>query len=128
MHENRIFRTRTFSRWMLKSGLTDQALCSAVIEMISGLIDADLGSNVVKKRIALPGHGKRNSTRSIVATKFANQWFFLYGFNKSELANISSHELKTIQVIARIFLEFDDEQLTHAIATGELVEVHDEKS
>lgn len=112
---------------MQKSGLTDQALYSTVVEMISGLIDADLGGNIVKKRIALPGHGKRNSTRSIVATKFANHWFFLYGFNKSERANISSHELKTIQEIGIILLEFDDEQLSHAIATGELVEVHDEK-
>lgn len=112
---------------MLKSGLTDQALYSAVVEMISGLIDADLGGNIVKKRIAPPGRGKRNSARIIVATKFVNRWFFLYGFNKNERTNIAPRELKVIQEIAKNLLEFNDRQLAHAIATGELTEVHDEK-
>lgn len=40
---------------MRKTGLTDDALCAAVTEMAQGLIDADLGGHVVKKRIALPG-------------------------------------------------------------------------
>jgi len=40
---------------MRKTGLTDKALCTAVSEMESGLIDADLGGGVVKKRVALPG-------------------------------------------------------------------------
>jgi hypothetical protein len=40
---------------MRKAALSDAALCRAVIEMAAGLIDADLGGQVVKKRIALPG-------------------------------------------------------------------------
>lgn len=53
----RIFITRTFTRWMRKAGLADQALCQAVSEMSQGLIDANLGGNVVKKRVPLPGRG-----------------------------------------------------------------------
>jgi hypothetical protein len=41
----RVFRTRTFSRWMRKANLTDNALCDAVSEMVQGLIDADLGGH-----------------------------------------------------------------------------------
>jgi hypothetical protein len=41
--------------------LTDQILCQAVAEMEKGLIDADLGGGVVKKRVALPGRGKSGS-------------------------------------------------------------------
>jgi hypothetical protein len=71
----RVFKTRSFARWALKAGLSDDALCRAVAEMVSGLIDADLGGGVVKKRVALPGHGKRGSSRTLVATNRADRWF-----------------------------------------------------
>ena len=48
-----VFRTRTFTRWMRKAGLTDAGLHAAVSEMVQGLVDADLGGHLVKKRIAL---------------------------------------------------------------------------
>lgn len=51
----RVFKTRHFSRWMRKTELTDQALCEAIVAMEQGLIDADLGGGVIKKRVPLPG-------------------------------------------------------------------------
>ncbi|NCW39895.1 MAG: hypothetical protein EBV79_06665 [Betaproteobacteria bacterium] len=56
---SRVFKTRHFSRWMRKTGLTDSSLCTAVLEMAQGLIDADLGGGVFKKRVGLAGRGKR---------------------------------------------------------------------
>jgi hypothetical protein len=103
----RVFRTRTFTRWMKKAGLTDDALCDAVSEMAQGLVDADLGGHVVKKRVALPGQGKRSGARTIVATKMAEHWFFLYGFGKNERANIDKDELKVLQEVAKELLGFD---------------------
>jgi hypothetical protein len=121
-----VFRTRTFTRWMGNAGLTDAALCEAVLEMAHGLIDADLGGHVVKKRVALPGQGKRGGARTIVATRLADRWFFLYGFGKNERGNIDKDELKVFQEMARDFLGFDDRQLATLLASGELVEVcHD---
>ncbi|HLR13312.1 MAG TPA: type II toxin-antitoxin system RelE/ParE family toxin, partial [Burkholderiaceae bacterium] len=70
----RVFKTRTFTGSMKKAGLTDAALCAAVEEMSQGLIDADLGGYVVKKRVALSGQGKRGGARTIVATKMAGRW------------------------------------------------------
>lgn len=55
----RIFKTKAFTRWTRKNGLSDDALRQAVAEMENGLIDADLGGGVVKKRVATPGQGKR---------------------------------------------------------------------
>ena len=118
-----MFRTRTFTRWMRKAGLTDGALCEAVSEMVQGMVDADLGGCIVKKRVALPGQGKRGGARTIVATKLAGRWFFLYGFNKNERANIDKDELKVFQEMAKELLAFDDRQLADAVATGEIVEV-----
>jgi hypothetical protein len=50
----RVFKTRQFAKWMRKTDLTDGALCLAVREMQSGLVDADLGGDVLKKRVAFP--------------------------------------------------------------------------
>lgn len=119
----RVFQTRTFTRWMRKIGLPDKVLCEAVVEMTQGLVDADLGGHIVKKRIALPGQGKRGGARTIVATKMANRWFFLYGFGKNERANIDKDELKMLQELAKDLLGFDDKQLAIALMAGEIVEV-----
>ena len=122
--KQRIFKTRSFTRWMRKAGVTDGTLRNAVSEMVQGLIDADLGGGVVKKRVALPGHGKRSGARVIVATKLLDRWFFLYGFNKGERNNIDKDELKMLQELAKELLGFDDRQLAIALAAGELQEVN----
>ena len=97
----RIFKTRHFVRWMRKTNLTDDALCTAVSEMDAGLIDADLGGGVVKKRVALPGRGKSGSTRTLVATNKGDRWFFVFGFEKNERANISKKELEALQTYSQ---------------------------
>jgi len=66
--------------------------------MEKGLIEANLGGDVVKKRLALPGRGKRGGARTLVATNKDNRWFFLFGFRKNERANITSEELEGLDV------------------------------
>ncbi|MFA7346985.1 MAG: type II toxin-antitoxin system RelE/ParE family toxin [Desulfurivibrionaceae bacterium] len=121
----RIFKTRTFSRWMQKSALSDDALSRAVFEMAQGLVDADLGGRVVKKRVALPGRGKSGGVRTIVATNRGDRWFFMYGFEKNERANIDKDELKFFQEVAKELLGFTESQLTAALIAGEIMEVCD---
>lgn len=77
----------------------------------------------MKKRVALPGQGKRGAARTIVATKKLGHWFFLYGFNKNERSNIDKDELKVLQEVARELLGLDDRELSIALAAGEIVEV-----
>lgn len=121
----RVFRTKSFTRWMRKSGLSDSALSAAVSEMASGLVDADLGGYLVKKRVALPGKGKRGGARTIVATRLAGRWFFLYGFGKNERANIYAAELRALQEVANDLLGLNDRELAKALTSGVLVEVSD---
>ncbi len=124
----RIFRTRYFSRWMRKAKLADNALCMAVAEMENGLIDADLGGGVVKKRVALPGRGKSGSTRTLVATNRRDRWFFLFGFEKNERANITVEELEALKGLAKQLLDRTQDQLDEAILDGSLQEIcHDQK-
>jgi hypothetical protein len=54
-----IYKTRWFARWARKEGLSDTALRRAIDEMTKGLYEADLGGDLLKKRIARPGEGKR---------------------------------------------------------------------
>lgn len=78
----RIFKTRYFSRWMRKTELSDELLYRAICEMEQGLIDADLGGGLFKKRIALPKKGKSGSTRTLLATNKDDRWFFVFGYER----------------------------------------------
>jgi hypothetical protein len=80
-----IYKTRNFTRWARKTGLNDSLLKTAVLEIRSGLLEADLGGGIVKKRIALTGRGKRGSTRTLLATNRDNKWFFVLVLRRTNL-------------------------------------------
>lgn len=103
--------------------MTDAALIEAIAQMERGLIDADLGGNLFKQRVALPGRGKSGSTRTLIATRFEEVWFFVYGFEKSERDNISARELALYQRLARELLGLTEAQLATALAGQALMEV-----
>lgn len=124
----RILKTRTFNRWMRKTLLTDTALLKAIDEMEQGLVDADLGGNVYKKRVALPGRGKSGSTRTLIATNRQDRWFFMFGFEKNDKENITQAELAYLQEVAQIFLGYSSDELQLAIAKGEFLEVYYDKA
>jgi hypothetical protein len=123
MPKQRIFKTKTFNKWMIKSDLSDSDIQSAVEEMKNGLIDANLGGNVFKKRVALSGRGKSSSARTIVASRLSNYWFFMYGFNKNEKSNIDKTELRYFQELAKTFLDLNSTQLNIALNNQELWEI-----
>lgn len=123
MTKKRAFKTKTFTRWMRKTELRDQDLLLAVAEMDAGLINADLGGNVFKKRIALPGMGKRAGVRTIVASKFSKTWFFLFGFVKNEKDDINNDELVHLQEAAARLLSLTDQDIEEAILSGDLKEL-----
>ncbi len=119
----RILKTRLFSRWLRKTSLKDDTLLNAIDEMEKGLIDADLGGGVFKKRVAAPGRGKRGGNRVLIATNRENRWVFIFGFEKNDRENITQTELAFLQGIARDLLECPDSALEKAIRDGELLEV-----
>jgi hypothetical protein len=123
MKMERVFKTRPFSRWARKARLIDDALCVAVAEMANGLIDADLGGGVVKKRVALPGRGKSGGSRTLVATNKADRWFFVFGFEKNERANIADKELEALQATAADLLKLSSGELDDAVTQEILQEI-----
>jgi hypothetical protein len=106
--------------------MSDSLLEIAVLEIQRGLLEADLGGGVVKKRIALPGRGKRSSTRTFLATNKKDKWFYLFGFEKSERVNFSENELDSLKKLAKDLLGLTASQIAVALGEGVLVEVKDE--
>ena len=123
----RVFKTRTFARWSRRAALPDRTLCAAVEEIAAGLVDADLGGNVLKKRVPLPGRGKSGGARVLIATRMGERWFFLHGFAKNERGTIDDRELAVLQMTAEALLEMDLLSLGRALQAGELTEICDEE-
>ena len=122
----RVFKNKWFQKWAAKEGLDDEALRAAFEEMENGLIDAELGGHVVKKRVALPGRGKRGGSRTLVVYQQADKAFFVYGFAKNERANINDKELKALKLLATQLLGYTNPALIKAIEAGELIEVNND--
>src|SRR5258706_13574936 len=119
----RAFITRHFSRWLSKTDLAVEALCKAIEEMEGGLFDANLGAELLKKRVALPGRGKRGSSRTLVATNQLDRWFFVFGFEKNDRDNISTNDLIALKALAADQLRLDLIQIKTAVAANALQEI-----
>jgi hypothetical protein len=91
--------------------------------MKRGLIDANLGGGIIKKRVALPGRGKRGSARTLVATNKANRWFFVFGFEKNDRDNINAKELSVLKALASDLLRLGGAELSAAVAAKTLQEI-----
>ncbi len=119
----RIFKNKAFNKWAGKEGLNDEVLRNAVTEMEQGLVDADLGGHVFKKRVAIAGRGKSGGARTLLAYKVGDKAFFIYGFAKNVRANIKDDELKGLKAYANVLFGYNDKALKKAIDAGLLIEV-----
>src|SRR5215467_5558327 len=98
--------TKVFARWARKERLEDPTLMAAVGEICSGLVDADLGGGLLKKRVARRGGGKRS--------------IFMYGFAKSERDNLDNDELRHLKGFAQSYLVMSEETMAKAVADGKI--------
>jgi len=127
--QRRVFLTKAFQRWLRKTRLTEPDLCNSVTEIAAGLIDADLGGHVFKKRVAIQGRGKSGGARVLVGTNFGSRWFFVFGFEKNERANINDRELAVLQKLAAVLLKLEAYRIAGELESGNLTEIcHEAKS
>ena len=121
----RIFKNAWFARFARNQRIDDAALCEAIERAEQGLVDADLGSGVIKQRVARPGQGKSGGYRTIILYRREGRAFFIYGFAKSQQENISSEEAAAFKQAAQHILSMSDEHLVAMIEKGQFSEVHD---
>lgn len=101
----RVFKTKTFAR------------------VRAGLVDADLGGGVIKRRIARKGEGRSGGFRSILLFRRGALAVFVYGFAKNDRDSIETDELKAFRKLASVMLALDARALTAAVGNGTIVEV-----
>ena len=119
----RVFKNKVFAKWAHKESLPDKALLVAVAEIEQGLIDADLGGGVFKKRVATT-KGKSGGSRTLIAYRVADKAFFVYGFTKNAKANITVTELKALKMLASDLLNYSDTELSLLLDAGALFEIN----
>jgi hypothetical protein len=122
----RIFKSRWFQRFARKEGITDTVLREAIARAEKGQIDADLGGEVIKQRIARPGQGKSKGYRTIVFFRRGARAFFVYGFAKSRQANINDNEEQQFKEAAKIVLSLTENELAARLKRGDFVEARSE--
>ena len=91
-------------------------------EIHTGTLDAELGGGVYKQRLRRSGEGKSGGFRAIILLRWKAIGIFVFGFAKSERANIGPDELKAWRVIAKQLLTVPS-AVRAAIEEGKLIEV-----
>lgn len=118
-----VYKTKTFARFARKAGIADTQLRAAATEVMEGRFDADLGRGVFKQRVARSGRGKSGGFRTLIAFRVGGSCFFVYGFAKNDMANVTKKALEVLQAAAAVLLDYDDAAVAFAVAEGELIEV-----
>jgi len=119
----RIFINKPFALFARKNDISDLDLCKAIQDANSGLIGADLGSGVIKQRIARKGSGKSGGFRTLICFRARRRAIFVHGFAKNEMENIRPDELTALKRLATAMLAYRSDELDMAIASGTLAEV-----
>lgn len=119
----KVYKNSWFGRFARKEKIWDDALWDAVERAERGQIDADLGGEVIKQRIARSGSSKSKGYRSVVLFRKGEKAFFVYGFPKNKRDNMRDNEKEQFRKMARYVLSLTDEQLSQLIANEQFEEV-----
>ncbi|MDR3285048.1 MAG: type II toxin-antitoxin system RelE/ParE family toxin [Treponema sp.] len=119
----RIFKNRWFTRFARKEGIGNDELKEIVRQAESGQYDVNLGGNVYKYRVARPGKGDSGGYRVIVFFKSGERMFFVYGFAKSDMANINEKEKRLYKEMAKDLLALTDKQINARVDDGRFEEI-----
>jgi len=119
----RIFKNTWFTKFADKESISDNELKETVNLLETGQTSANLGGNVYKVRVARSGEGKSGGFRVIVLFRSGDKTFYVYGFPKSEKANIDEKELRNFKERAKDYFSLTNEQLEDRINQGKLIEL-----
>lgn len=119
----RIFKTRAFGRFARKERIGIAAICEAIARAERGLVDADLGGDVIKQRVARAGQGRSGGYRTLIAFRSATRSVFLHGFAKNDQDNITDDELRQLRGAAAEVLGWSDEAVARLLEAGKWTEI-----
>ncbi|WP_231993289.1 type II toxin-antitoxin system RelE/ParE family toxin [Mitsuaria sp. 7] len=92
-------------------------------EMERGLIDANLGSGLFKKRIGRSGAGKRAGYRVIVASRPGGPWFFIEGYAKNKRETVDAETMDACRELASALTRKSARELSDSVERNNLKEL-----
>ena len=113
-----VYKTKIFARFARRERIKDDKLCEAVARAESGLIDADLGSGVIKQRLPRQGQGRSGGFRVIVVYRTRTRTVFIDGFAKNDRDNIDDDDLARFRELAGEFLGHSANTVQKLIEAG----------
>ena len=119
----RIFKSKWFERFARKNDIDNAMLIYAVERAESGLVDANLGKNVIKQRVTRSGQGKSSGYRTLIILNCGVKAFFVYGFAKNLRDNLRRDEEDSFRSMSEFLLALSDDVLVKLLKNGEFVEV-----
>lgn len=119
----RVFATKWFARFARSEGIGDERLCEAIVRAEQGSIDADLGGNLIKQRVARKGGGRSSGYRTLIAVQAARRSVFLYGFAKNERDNINAKKLGELKALAKRLISLTDAEIGRLLNASDLKEL-----
>jgi hypothetical protein len=123
----RTFKTKWLARFARREGIADKSLREAIERAERGLIEADLGGDLIKQRVARQGQGRSSGYRTIIAYRAKERAVFLFGFAKNDRENIDSDELLLFREGAKRWLTADVAKILEALEDGALQEIEDDE-
>jgi hypothetical protein len=119
----RIYKNAWFTKFARKEKVDDDALCDAIRRAEKGMIDADLGSGLLKQRVAREGAGKSSGYRTLIFFRSGERAIFVAGFAKNDKANLNALELAELRKAAKMVLAFSQDRIENEVKAGRLAEV-----
>ncbi len=122
-----VYVSKRVSNSMKSGHIPDSTICNAVAEMEKGLIEADLGGGVWKKRLPAKQGGKSGGARAVVYYKKGSDYFIATIKMKSDVGErgqeIPPDELATHKDLAKEILAWSPKMVNEALKRGAFQEV-----
>ena len=117
MHASkRVFKTSWFTKAAKKARIKDEALCTAIRQVMNGQA-VDLGGGIFKKRM------NENKHRSIILAKGGSYWVYEFLFAKKDLDNIDDDELESFRTLAKTYADLSEKQVEQLLKGESFVEI-----
>lgn len=96
----RVFSFPDFDAYSRKQRWTDELLIKVVEDVERGLNDGELGSNVVKRRVARKGAGSAGGYRVVIVFRLGDRAFLVEAFAKNVEEKHTLQEVRALRELA----------------------------
>ena len=119
----RVFKTTAFQKFAFRENVSDASLKDAIERAEAGSIDANLGGGLIKQRVARRGAGRSGGYRTIIIFRTDTRAVFVFGFAKSQRANLEKRENDVFKKAAKLVLAFSEDDMNSEVASGRMIEI-----